>query len=48
MVLKKVRGGWKVKRHSGKGYLSKKPQSKSTALAQLRAIKANQRKKKKR
>lgn len=39
-MLEKVPGGYKVKREHGKGYFSKKPQSKAKALAQLRVIEA--------
>lgn len=37
-TLEKVRGGYKVKREHGKGFFSKKPQSKAKAAAQLRVI----------
>ena len=37
-MLKKVRGGYKIKKEHGRGYFSKKPLSKAKAQAQLRAI----------
>lgn len=36
-MLEKVKGGYKVKREHGPGYLSKKPLSKRRAIAQLAA-----------
>ncbi len=37
-TLEMVKGGYKVKREHGKGFFSKKPQSKAKAAAQLRVI----------
>ena len=42
MPIKKVAGGFKVQNKKQGGFLSKKPLSKAKALAQLRAVKANQ------
>lgn len=36
-MLKKVKGGYKVKREHGPGYLSRRPLSKARAIAQLAA-----------
>ena len=44
MVVKKVKGGFKVVSPAGKAF-SKKPQTKAKAKAQLRAIQANKHRK---